>query len=140
VTGSKTTTGGDVQSIHLIQICVAALVGGLLGAAVCGWLGRQKIEQLQQRLARSEEARNGAIERSVHAREQIGQLSKAISDMRRAHHAGRQGPVAAEPATSADERRALAERALEAAAAHDAKSSLSSGKVVLFANTEPMEL
>lgn len=128
-----------MQSIHLIQICVAALVGGLLGAAVCGWLGRQKLEQLQQRLARSEEARNGAIERSVQAREQIGQLSKAISDMRRAHHAGRQGPIA-QPAPSADERRALAERALEAAAAHDAKSSPSSGKVVLFANTEPMEL
>jgi hypothetical protein len=139
VTGSKQRPGGNVQSIHLIQICVAALVGGLLGAAVCGWMGRQKIDHLQQRLARSEEARNGAIERSVHAREQIGQLSKAISDMRRAHHAGRPGPVT-EPATSADERRALAERALTAAAAHDTKSSASSGKVVLFANTEPMEL
>jgi hypothetical protein len=128
-----------VQSIHLIQICVAALVGGLLGAAVCGWLGRQKIDQLQQRLARSEEARNGAIERSVHAREQIGQLSKAISDLRKAHHTARHG-TAGEAAASADERRALAERALQAAATHDAKSSVSSGKVVLFANTEPMEL
>jgi hypothetical protein len=127
-----------VQSIHLIQLCVAALGGSLLGAAVCSWLGRQKIDQLQQRLARSEEARNGAIERSMHAREQIGQLSKAISDLRKAHHTVRQGP-ASEPATNADERRALAERALEAAAAHDAKSA-SSGKVVLFANTEPMEL
>ena len=127
-----------MQSIHLMQVCAAALGGGLLGAAVYSWLGRQKIDQLQQRLARSEEARNGAIERSVHAREQIGQLSKAISDLRKAHHTVRQGPVS-EPATSADERRALAERALEAAAAHDAKSA-SSGKVVLFANTEPMEL
>jgi thioesterase domain-containing protein len=136
--GNKSTTGGDVQSIHLIQICVAAVVGGLLGAAVCGWLGRQKIDQLQQRLARSEEARNGAIERSVHAREQIGQLSKAISDLRRAHHTVRQNPLG-EATTSADERRALAERALEAAAAHDARSA-SSGKVVLFANTQPMEL
>ena len=127
-----------MQSIHLIQLCVAALGGGLLGAAMSRWLGRQKIEQLQQRLARSEEARNGAIERSVQAREQIGQLSKAISDLRRTHHTVRQGPVS-DPASSADERRALAERALEAAAAHDAKSA-SSGKVVLFANTEPMEL
>lgn len=127
-----------MQSIHLIQLCVAALGGGLLGAAMSRWLGRQKIEQLQQRLARSEEARNGAIERSVQAREQIGQLSKAISDLRRTHHTVRQSPVS-DPATSADERRALAERALEAAAAHDAKSA-SSGKVVLFANTEPMEL
>jgi hypothetical protein len=140
VTGSKQRPGGNVQSIHLIQVCVAALVGGLLGAAVCGWLGRQKIDQLQQRLARSEEARNGAIERSVHAREQIGQLSKAISDLRRAHHPARANPVG-EPATSAGERRALAERALEAAATHDAKlASSGKGKVVLFANTEPMEL
>jgi hypothetical protein len=127
-----------VQSIHLIQLCVAALGGSLVGAAVCNWLGRQKINQLQQRLARSEEARNGAVERSVHAREQISQLSKAISDLRKAHHTARSSAVG-EPATSADERRALAERALEAAAAHDAKSA-SSGKVVLFANTEPMEL
>jgi hypothetical protein len=127
-----------VQSILLIQLCVAALVGGLLGAAVCGWLGRQKIDQLQQRLARSEEARNGAIERSVQAREQIGQLSKAISDLRKAHHTVRQSSVG-ESAAKADERRALAERALDAAAAHDAKSA-SSGKVVLFANTQPMVL
>jgi hypothetical protein len=130
-----------MQSIQLIQLCVAALGGGLLGAWVCSWLGRQKIDQLQQRLARSEEARNGAIERSVHAREQIGQLSKAISDLRRAHHTVRSSPVGEPVATSADERRALAERALEAAAAHDAKSTSSSGgKVVLFANTEPMVL
>ncbi len=127
-----------MQSIHLIQICVAAVIGGLLGASVYGWLGRQKIEQLQQRLARSEEARNGAIERSVHAREQIGQLSKAISDLRKAHHTVRQSPVG-EVAASADERRALAERALESAAAHDAKSA-SSDKVVQFANTEPIAL
>jgi hypothetical protein len=127
-----------VQSIHLIQLCIAALVGGLLGAAVCAWLGRQKIDQLQQRLARSEEARNGAIERSVQAREQIGQLSKAISDMRKAHHTVRQSS-AGDAAAKADERRALAERALDAAAAHDGKSA-SSGKVVLFANTEPMVL
>ena len=127
-----------MQSTHLIQLCVAALGGGLVGAAALRWHGRQKIDQLQQRLLRSEEARNGAIERSVHAREQIAQLSKAISDLRKAHHTARPGPAAA-AATSADERRALAERALDAAAAHDAKSA-SSGKVVLFANTEPMRL
>ncbi len=114
--------------------------GILLGAAVCSWLGRQKIDRLQQQLARSEEARNGAIERSMKAREQIGQLSKAISDLRKAHHTVRTG-AASEPATtSADERRALAERALDAAAAHDAKAAPAGGKVVLFANTEPMVL
>jgi hypothetical protein len=127
-----------VQSLHLIQLCVATLGGGVAGAAAIRWHSRQKIDQLQQRLLRSEEARNGAIERSMHAREQIAQLSKAISDLRKAHHTVRSTPIS-EPKTSADERRALAERALEAAAAHDAKAS-SSGKVVLFANTEPMQL
>jgi hypothetical protein len=126
-----------VQSLHLIQLCAAVLGGCVLGFAAHHWHSRQKIDQLQQRLSRSEEARNGAIERSVHAREQIAQLSKAISDLRKAHHTVRSAPVST-PAISADERRALAERALEAAAAHDAKSA--SGKVVLFANTEPMVL
>ena len=127
-----------MQSLQLIQVCVATLVGSVVGAAAHRWLSRQKVDQLQQRLFRSEEARNGAIERSVQAREQIAQLSKAISDLRKAHHTVRSAPVST-PAISADERRALAERALEAAAEHDAKSA-SSGKVVLFANTEPMEL
>lgn len=127
-----------MQSLQLIQVCVAALGGSAVGALAHRWLCRQKLEQLQHRLLRSEEARNGAIERSVQAREQIAQLSKAISDLRKAHHTVRSAPVSA-PAMSADERRALAERALEAAAEHDAKSA-SSGKVVLFANTEPMEL
>ncbi len=127
-----------MQSIHLIQLCVATLVGALFGAAALRWHGRLKIDQLQQRLLRSEEARNGAIERSMQAREQIAQLSKAISDLRKAHHTARGGQPAA-AASTADERRALAERALDAAAAHDAKSA-SSGKVVLFANTEPMQL
>jgi hypothetical protein len=127
-----------MQSLQLIQICVAALGGSVVGALAHRWLCRHKLEQMQQRLLRSEEARNGAIERSVQAREQIAQLSKAISDLRKAHHTVRSAPVGT-PALNADERRALAERALEAAAAHDAKS-LSSGKVVLFANTEPMVL
>ncbi len=127
-----------MQSLHLIQLCVATLGGGVVGAAAMRWLGRQKVDQLQQRLSRAEEARNGAIERSVQAREQIAQLSKAISDLRKAHHTVRSAPIS-EPTASADERRARAERALEAAAAHDAKSA-TSGKVVLFANTEPMQL
>jgi hypothetical protein len=127
-----------VQSLQLVQLCAAALGGSIVGAAAHRWFSRQKIDQLQQRLLRSEEARNGAIERSVQAREQIAQLSKAISDLRKAHHTVRSGPVST-PAQSADERRALAERALDAAAAYDAKSA-SSGKVVLFANTEPMVL
>ena len=99
-----------MQSLQLIQLCVAALGGSAIGAVAYRWHSRQKIDQLQQRLLRSEEARNGAIERSMHAREQIAQLSKAISDLRKAHHTVRSSPVST-PATSADERRALAERA-----------------------------
>jgi hypothetical protein len=130
-----------MQSLQLIQLCASALGGSVAGAMTHRWLSRQKIEQMQQRLLRSEEARNGAIERSVQAREQIAQLSKAISDLRKAHHTVRSGPVGDTATTSADERRALAERALAAAANYDAKpASAASGKVVLFANTEPMEL
>jgi hypothetical protein len=129
-----------MQSLQLFQLGVSALGGSIVGAVAHRWLSRQKIDQMQQRLLRSEEARNGAIERSVQAREQIAQLSKAISDLRKAHHTTRSGP-ASTPSTTADERRALAESALAAAAGCDAKlAAASSGKVVLFANTEPMEL
>lgn len=130
-----------MQSLLLIQLCAAALGGCIVGVVAHRWHSRQSISQLQQRLLRSEEARNGAIERSVNAREQIALLSKAISDLRRANHTVRSGPAAASSAaTSADERRALAERALEAAEDYGAKSAASPSKVVLFANTEPMVL
>lgn len=131
-----------MQSLQLIQLCAAALGGGLIGVVAHRWHSKQQLQQLQQRLLRSEEARNGAIERSANAREQVGQLSKAISDLRKAHHTARTGTGAGagNAATiSADERRALAELALEAAANADAKSA-SSGNVILFANTEPMTL
>jgi hypothetical protein len=127
----------------LILICVAAIGGCLLGAAGYHWHVKQRVAQLQQRLLRSEEARNGAIERSANARDQIAQLSRAITDLRKAHQNARSGP-AREPVTTAEERRALAERALAAAAAvggdKDDDASTSSGGVILFANTEPMEL
>ena len=134
-----------MQALHLILICVAALGGCAVGAAAYHWHARQKFAQLRQRLLRSEEARNGAIERSANAREQIAQLSKAITDLRKAHQTAR-AVTQREPVTSAEERRALAERALVAAAAADAAdgsgddATRSSGGVILFANTEPMEL
>jgi hypothetical protein len=130
----------------LILICVAALGGCVVGVAAHHWHARQKIDQLRQRLLRSEEARNGAIERSANAREQIAQLSKAITDLRKAHQTARAGATREPVTTTAEERRALAERALVAAAAADAADgsgddeSTSSGGVILFANTEPMEL
>jgi glucose-6-phosphate-specific signal transduction histidine kinase len=134
-----------MQAIHLVWLCTAALAGLAVGAAVSHWFSRQKLDQLQQRLLRSEEARNGAIERSAKAREQIGQLSQAISDLRKSHQPTR-GGAAAQPAVStAEQRRAIAERALAAAAAYgsneeeDDEAPARSG-VVLFANTQPLEL
>jgi chromosome segregation ATPase len=128
-----------VQALHLVLICSAALAGALIGAVACRWHLRQRLAQLQQRLARSEEARNGAIERSAQAREQIAQLSKAIADLRKTHQPVR---AARPPVPTIEERRAMAERALADATAADGNTeqSLQSGKVILFANTQPMEL
>jgi len=130
-----------MQAIHLILICAAALAGAMIGVAGYHWHVRQKVEQLKQRLLRSEEARNSAVERSAQAREQIAQLSKAIADMRKAHQTARSGPRAAVVLTP-EERRVVAERAFAAAAngTNDHEPASSSGKVVLFANTQPMEL
>jgi chromosome segregation ATPase len=121
----------------LIEISVAALVGGAVGAMTCRWLARQKIERLQQRLARAEEARNGALERSENARDQIALLSKAISDLRRAHQPAR-APAAARPSTP-EERRAAAERALAQASDGVDRDADPDGKAPVFASTQPME-
>jgi hypothetical protein len=133
-----------VQAIHWFLIGAAVLAAGALGAAATHWQARQKLANLQQRLLRSEEARNGAIEHSARAREQIAQLSKAITDLRRLHQPARSGPPQEEAIAAAETRRANAERALLAAAAADGKddeaASSSKGGVMLFANTEPMEL
>lgn len=125
-----------MQAIHLIHICLAALGGGVAGAIGYRFHARQQISVLQQRLLRSEEARNGAIERSANAREQIAQLSKAISELRRSHQPAR---TAAKPAqSSAEERRAAAERALAQASDGRDREGEKSGPMV-FANTEPMQ-
>jgi hypothetical protein len=95
----------------------------------------QRLAQLQQRLTRSEEARNGAIERGVQAREQLAQLSKAIADIRKSHQPVRD----AQPSSvhTGEERRATAERAFADAGASETPPQ--SGKPVLFADTQPME-
>jgi hypothetical protein len=125
-----------VQAIDLVHICIAGLAGAAVGVVAQRWHARQKIALLEQRVARSEEARNGAVERSAAARDQIAQLSKAISDLRRAHQPARAARTA--PATSAEERRALAERAL-AAADGDNERETDSRHPTSFANTEPMQ-
>lgn len=71
--------------LQLLGLVGAALVGALAGAAACYWPLSRSIAQLRSRLERSEQARAGAVERSVQAREQIAQLNRAITELRRAH-------------------------------------------------------
>ena len=124
-----------MQAIPVIEICLAATGGAVVGAVVCRLHARRQIDRLKQRLQRSEEARNGAIERSAAAREQIGQLSKAISELRRSHQPAR---VVAPATPSADERRrrpnARWPKRRKAAAIRRATAE----PPLVFANTEPM--
>jgi hypothetical protein len=125
-----------VQAIQLIELSLAALGGGVVGALGYRFRAQQQLNLLQQRLLRSEEARNGAIERSANAREQIAQLSKSISELRRAHQPAR--AAAARPSTStAEERRAAAEQALARAA--EGRSDDKASEPMVFAATQPMQ-
>jgi len=69
----------------LLAIVCAALGGAVAGAAACYWPLSRVIIEIRGRLARSEQARNGAVERSAQAREQIAQLNRAITELRRTH-------------------------------------------------------
>ncbi len=74
-----------MDTLPLLTISGAAVGGVLAGAAACYWPMSRVITELRERLERSEQARNGAVERSAQAREQIAQLNRAITDLRRAH-------------------------------------------------------
>jgi chromosome segregation ATPase len=136
VTGSKKNKGHGVQAIHMIEMSLAALGGGIVGALGYRFRAQQHVRLLQQRLLRAEEARNGAVERSAHAREQIAQLSKSISELRRAHQPARAGAVRNEVST-AEERRAAAEQALARAAQVTPRSN-EHAEPMAFAATQPM--
>ena len=71
----------------MMILAAATLGGGLAGAIACYWPLSRVITELRERLERSEQARNGAVERSAQAREQIAQLNRAITELRRAHSA-----------------------------------------------------
>jgi len=113
--------------LPLLTISGAAVGGVLAGAAACYWPLSRVINELRERLERSEQARNGAVERSAQAREQIAQLNRAITELRRAHSS------AASPVSSRDH----AESVL---AAGDRKSlALAPGDTVQpFADTQVM--
>lgn len=95
--------------LQWLWIAGAALAGLATGVGVCHWQMSRTIDLLRQRLARAEQARNGAIERSAQAREQIAQLNQAIAAMRRTHSARAAANVVA---ASAEDRRERAEKAL----------------------------
>jgi hypothetical protein len=101
-----------MDSLQWLWIAGAALAGAAVGVAVCHWQMSRTIDLLRQRVERSEQARNGAIERSAQAREQIAQLNQAIAAMRRTHSARPSTGVAI---PNAEERRMLAEKALSEA-------------------------
>ena len=94
-----------MDTIPLLAIAGAAMGGALAGAASCYLPMSRVINELRERLGRSEQARNGAVERSAQAREQIAQLNRAITELRRTHSA---------PAASKISAREQVEKALAA--------------------------
>ena len=103
-----------MDSLPLLALASATVGGALVGAAACYWPLQRAIGQLRERLERSEQARNGAVDRSAQAREQISQLNRAITELRRAHstHGGR--GTAATAAAAQPSPQQLAEMALAA--------------------------
>ena len=74
-----------MDSVPLLLMLGSAVIGALIGAAACFWPLNRSVAALRARLERSEQARNGAVERSAQAREQIAQLNRSITDLRRTH-------------------------------------------------------
>jgi TolA-binding protein len=74
-----------MDALPFLAIAGAAVGGALAGAAACYLPLSRAIRELRGRLAHSEQARAGAVERSATAREQIAQLNRAITELRRAH-------------------------------------------------------
>jgi TolA-binding protein len=99
-----------MDSLYLLWIGSAAFVGVAAGAGACYAVMSRTIESLRRRIELAEHARNGAIDRSAQARDQIAQLNRAITELRKAHT----NPVRS--VGSSEERRAQAEQALADAA------------------------
>ena len=74
-----------MDPLPLLAVAGATVGGAMVGAAACFWPVQRVIKGLRERLERSEQARNGAVERSAQAREQIAQLNRAITELRRVH-------------------------------------------------------
>lgn len=74
-----------MDPLPLLAVAGATVGGAIVGAAACFWPLQRVIKGLRERVERTEQARNGAVERSAQAREQIAQLNRAITDLRRTH-------------------------------------------------------
>lgn len=103
-----------MDTFQILALTSTAVGGALVGAAACYWPLQRVIVQLRERLERSEQARNGAVERSAQAREQISQLNRAITDLRRTHSTRGTGPSTQPPPVAALSPRQVAEAALAA--------------------------
>ena len=128
-----------MESLQWLWFTGAALAGATAGAVACHWHMNRAIDNLRQRVERAEQARNGAIERSAQAREQIAQLNQAIAAIRRSHsvRAANAAPNAA--ATTAEERRERAEKALADARPDDATLvQAPPSRPIAFPDTEVM--
>jgi hypothetical protein len=132
-----------MESLQWLWFTSAALLGATAGAAACHWHMNRAIDSLRQRVERAEQARNGAIERSAQAREQIAQLNQAIAAIRRSHSArvtnAAPATAAATAATTAEERRERAEKALADARPDDATPGQAAPTLpIAFPDTEVM--
>lgn len=96
-----------MDSLPVVALASAAIGGAIAGAAACYWPLSRAIRDLRDRLERSEQARNGAVERSAQARDQISQLNRAITDLRRTHSV-RSAPAAPSPSPQEQVENALA--------------------------------
>jgi hypothetical protein len=118
-----------MEAVQWFSMVGAFLGGAAIGAAACYWPLNRSNVALREHLARAEQARNGAVERSAQAREQIAQLNKAIADMRKSH-AFR---------TGADDRRERAARAEEALRQANPAGPVIAGPLKAFADTQTLE-
>lgn len=119
-----------MEALQWISMAGSAIGGLLVGAAACHrYLGRT-IAELQDRLMRSEQARVGAVERSAQAREQIAQLNRAITELRKAH-------THRTPSEDRRDRTARAEEALRQAGGADGAGGSGREPLQAFADTQP---
>ena len=96
-----------MDSLPVVALASATIGGAIAGAAACYWPLSRAIGGLRDRLERSEQARNGAVERSAQAREQISQLNRAITELRRTHSV-RSAPASPSPSPQDQVAKALA--------------------------------